>query len=190
MGKIRTLVWINQPKELGEGFSLLSIATVTEETAMDRIRMTLDQLSSALTVREADSPRSLSKEDSSTLLVLMEKAARRWPGQELEDSIAEYHADYERLALQYSLAKVQDALDALRIDPKQQFFPRPNEIAAKIEVQREQGVISAQRKDGEKFLTDWARHMAYLLTNPDEIAWRRERFGYDPFTDEPPKGAA
>lgn len=152
---------------------------MAKKLAMQRV--TRELLNSALTVHEGNSRKSLSKEDSSALIVLMEKATRRWPGQEMEDSIEEFHADYEKLALKYSLRKVQEALDALRIDPRQQFFPRPNEVAAMLEVQRERTVAECQRRDGEQFRRSWDAYMKHLMTDPDEIAWRVERFGYDPY---------
>ena len=48
----------------------------------------------------------------------------------------EYLTDFEQLALKYSLQKVEDAISSLRIDPEQEFFPKPNEVAAEIERQR------------------------------------------------------
>ena len=49
--------------------------------------------------------------------------------------MGEYLADFERLALKFSLQKVEDAIAALRIDPEQEFFPKPNEVADEIERQ-------------------------------------------------------
>lgn len=100
------------------------------------------QLSSALTVPAASLRKSLSKEDSSALLALMEALARRYPGQDLESTIGEFHRDYEALALKYSLAKMIRAVEELRIDPNQKFFPKPDEIAERIEQRRETGLYA------------------------------------------------
>ncbi len=48
----------------------------------------------------------------------------------------EYLKDYEALALKHSLQRVKEAIAALRIDPNQQFLPRPDEVAAEIDRQR------------------------------------------------------
>lgn len=48
----------------------------------------------------------------------------------------EYLADFERLAMKYSLQKVEDAIAALRIDPEQRFFPTPDDVAHEIRQQR------------------------------------------------------
>lgn len=144
-------------------------------------RVTRESLNNALTGREESLQKSLSSEDSSALLALMERATRRWAGQEMEDSIEELHADYERLALKYSLRKVREALDSLRIDSKQQFFPRPNELAAMIESQQERKTAQMKIREGEEFQRNWEAYMKRLMTDPDEIAWRIEKFGHDPY---------
>jgi hypothetical protein len=50
--------------------------------------------------------------------------------------VAEYFADYEQLAVRRGVDKVAEAIQALRIDPDQQFFPKPDEIAAEMKRQR------------------------------------------------------
>jgi len=54
----------------------------------------------------------------------------------VKDSIEEYLNDLEHLALRYSLQSVEDAIASLRIDPEQEFFPRPDEVAAEMRRQR------------------------------------------------------
>lgn len=99
-------------------------------------KIDLAQLNNALTAPEASLRKSLSIADSSILIALMEGLARRYPAQDLEGSIEEFHADFEALAVKHGIGKVQKAVEALRIDPKQDFFPKPNEIAREIERQR------------------------------------------------------
>jgi hypothetical protein len=72
--------------------------------------------------------------------MLLERAQRRWPSQEQEQTISEYLADYERLALKYSLRRVAAALERLRIKPEQKFFPAPSDVAGEIE-----GIMDAER---------------------------------------------
>jgi hypothetical protein len=58
-----------------------------------------------------------------------------------------YMMDFEQLALKYSLPKLREALAALRIDPNQSYFPRPDEAAAQIErmSHRKEAEIQASR---------------------------------------------
>ncbi len=113
------------------------------------------QLNSALTERGEHSRRSLSTEDSSTLLASVEELTRRYPSQDQEGSIKEYFLDFEQLALKYSLPKVVRALEALRIKPGQKFFPRPDEVAEEIEEQRESRLADAVRSDGDRWTAYW-----------------------------------
>lgn len=62
----------------------------------------------------------------------MEKSARRWPVEENGESIEEYMADWEQLAIKHGIGKVEEAIQELRVDPDQRFFPRPDEVAAKM----------------------------------------------------------
>ncbi|HEY5054679.1 MAG TPA: hypothetical protein VII58_00875 [Acidobacteriaceae bacterium] len=66
----------------------------------------------------------------------MEAMTRRYPTQDQGESIAEYFSDYEQLAVQRGIGRVVEAVAALRIDPEQIFFPRPDEIAAEMKRQR------------------------------------------------------
>ena len=99
----------------------------------DLEKVTRAQLNNALTEPAESLQVSLSKEDSSTLLILMEGLTRRYPSQDQAESVAEYFADYEQLAIKKGLPKIEEAINALRIDPDQEFVPRPNEVAAEIE---------------------------------------------------------
>jgi hypothetical protein len=92
-------------------------------------------LNNALTTTEGRLQKHLPREESEALGILLERTARRYPNQDLTTTLDEYMADLERLALKYSLQKVEDAIAALRIDPDQRFFPSPNEVAAEIERQ-------------------------------------------------------
>ena len=78
----------------------------------------------------------LPQEELTALGILLERTARRYPNQDMRDTLPEYLADFEQLALKYSLQKVEDAIGALRIDPEQHFFPTPNDVAHEIRQQR------------------------------------------------------
>ena len=80
--------------------------------------------------------KSLSQEDGLYLLSLLNRTAKRYPNQDLTDALPEYMRDFEMLALKYSLQKVEDAIAALRVNPDQDFFPTPNEVADRIERMR------------------------------------------------------
>ncbi len=134
---------------------------------MDRVSLAL--LNSALTTRSDESRRTLSDGEYAELAVLTAQMAQRYPSQELEQSIDGYQADFEQLALRYSLRQVRDALAELRIKPGQRFFPRPDEVAEEIEDQRERRTQNAKLSEGNKWLRDWDRHVCEVL------AERRER---------------
>jgi hypothetical protein len=71
----------------------------------------------------------------------------------------EYLADFERLALRYSLPRVEAALAELRIDLEQVFFPRPDEVASEIERQRSQDAEKLELNRTQKYL-DYMREEA------------------------------
>lgn len=146
----------------------------------DMERVSRAQLENALTVHEESSPTSLSKEDSFRLLAVMEKLTRRYPSQDQESSIEAYFRDFEELAAKHSLRKVEKAIAALRIKPGQSFFPRPDEVSEEIERQQERSVASDQRQEGAKFTERWHKHLEQIM-QPEEIAWRVARFGFDPY---------
>jgi hypothetical protein len=85
-------------------------------------------------------------------MTLIAQMAQRYPSQDLTDSLEGYLADYEQLTLKYSLPKVQAALAALRIDPKQAFFPRPDEVAAQIEAAENARAAEYQRRATQRML--------------------------------------
>lgn len=105
-------------------------------------RVSQAQLNSVLTRTGERSRRRLSSEDGTRLTEILEKAQRRWPNQDTAESMEEYLADFEQLALKYSLLKLSDAFDALRIAPDQAFFPKPDEVAEWIERKREAGLYA------------------------------------------------
>jgi len=136
---------------------------------MDRIRASLE---SALATTSKQSRPLLNDEESLALTVLVAETAKRYPSQDLTDSVGEIMQDLEQLALKYSLPKVRKALEALRIKPGQAFFPRPDEVAEEIESQRERGLNDALRRDGEDYRTRVQRWIdAY--NSPEEVAWRK-----------------
>lgn len=111
---------------------------------MERITEAL--LNNALTTTEGHLQRRLSDEDGLNLTAILERAQRRWPNQDTAESMEEYLADFERLSLKYSLQSVEAALEELRIDPEQQFFPRPDEVASEIERQKHKEAASSDRR--------------------------------------------
>ena len=123
-------------------------------------RITEAQLNNALTTPEGRLQKRLSSEDGSTLTILLEKTLRRYPNQDAAETIAEYLADFEQLALKYSLLKIEAALKALRIDPQQQFFPKPDEVAGEIERQENKRNGENARLSTAKILDEMARERA------------------------------
>ena len=101
---------------------------------MERISQV--SLASVLQTTEQPSQRLLSVSDGQTLTALILQMADRYPSQDLTDSLEGYLWDFQQLALRYSLRAVQEAMAELRVDPRQEFFPKPNEVAAEIERQR------------------------------------------------------
>lgn len=108
---------------------------------MERIS-SIVQRNNGLTGTSGQLVKRLPHEESLALGVLLAQTAKRYPNQELEESMGEYLADYEQLSMKYSLQKVEDAVAALRIDPEQHFFPTPDEVAHKIEQTRLKSIPS------------------------------------------------
>ena len=102
---------------------------LTKPTAAELLRSVLKPPEQALQKRP-------SQEVTTRLMTLLEALIRRYPGQENADAMPEYLADYEALAVRYSILAVEQAVAALRVDPEQQFFPKPNEVAAEMRRQR------------------------------------------------------
>lgn len=99
-------------------------------------RITEAQLKNALTTTDAQLQKRLPEEESKALGILLESTARRYPNQDLSMTLDEYMQDLEKLALKYSLQEVEDAIATLRIEPEQEFFPTPNEVADRIMTRR------------------------------------------------------
>lgn len=96
----------------------------------------LAQPKSELTRTDGQLQKRLPPEEFTALGILLSRTAKRYPNQDLTDAIPEYMKDLEKLALKYSLQKVEDAIAALRVDPKQDYFPTPAEVAHRIERER------------------------------------------------------
>lgn len=99
-------------------------------------RVSEAQLSSALTKTEGQLQRRLPSEEYQALGIMLNQTAKRYPHQDVSESIEEFMKDLEQLALRYSLQSVEDAVAALRVDPVQEFFPRPDEVAAEMRRRR------------------------------------------------------
>ncbi len=100
------------------------------------------QLNSALTATGGQLQRRLPSEEYQALGILMERTAKRYPNQDIQDAMPEYLKDLEQLALKYSLQSVEDAVAALRIDSEQLFFPTPADVAAQMKRTRLKNVPS------------------------------------------------
>jgi hypothetical protein len=170
--------------------AVLCTAQLTDSTnqfwreMMDRKRIKMDmervdkaQLNNALTTTSAQSRPRLNEEESLALTILVAETAKRYPSQDLTDSVGEIMQDFEQLALKYSLRKVRKALKALRIKAGQSFFPRPDEVAEEIEYQNERAMNDAIRNDGKFYMK---KHMKMLddYYSPEEVAWRKSQ-GYE-----------
>jgi hypothetical protein len=105
-------------------------------------KLSQELLNSALMPVASPLQMRLPKEELTALGILLERTLRRYPGQENEGILEEYLTDFEQLALKYSLPKVEDAIAALRVDPEQEFFPKPNEVAREIERERDRKLPS------------------------------------------------
>jgi hypothetical protein len=110
-------------------------------------KLNRESLNNALTPAGQPLQRQLSSEDGSRLTATLERTLRRWPSQENADTIAEFLADFEQLALKFSLQRVEQALNALRINREQKFFPKPDEVAEEIERQRQDQKLEAAMLD-------------------------------------------
>ena len=103
---------------------------------MDLEKVNRASLVNALTQPSSALARRLPSVELEALGIMLARTVRRYPSQENGETIEEYLTDFEQLALKYSLQKIADALAALRIDPDQEFFPKPNEVAHEIEQQQ------------------------------------------------------
>lgn len=147
---------------------------------MDRIRASLD---SALTQTSERSEKHLPDEEFRHLGILLAQMAKRYPSQDLEESLEGYLWDLERLALRYSLQQVQDALAELRIKPGQNFFPRPDEVAEVIASKCERTEADVRQIEGRMHRQRWAKWVEQY-NSQEERAWRIAQ-GYE----KPPEAA-
>lgn len=100
------------------------------------------QLLRALETTSTPLAKRLPGEDLKSLGRALGDLTKRYPSQDMGDSQEVYLEDFEKLALRYSTSAVIEALKELRIKPGQQFFPRPDEVAAEIQHMRE---VTAER---------------------------------------------
>ena len=141
------------------------------------------QLNSALTTTGRPSAPQLSAEDLTQLSLVVDQMQLRYPAQDTAEPIEGMLWDLERLALRYSTRKVIDALAELRIKPGQKFFPRPDEVAEEIVRQREAHRHDRERRESEERRRREEEDRKRLMS-PEEVSWRVEKFGYDPFTEK------
>jgi hypothetical protein len=104
----------------------------------------------------------------------------------MTDALPEFQRDLERLAQKYSLLKVEEAVDALRIKPGQAFFPRPDEVAEEIERQMNASWAEAEIRRTRKML-DVMEAEAKKCT-AEQREWR-EKGQYDGNAVKPTDGS-
>lgn len=80
------------------------------------------------------------------MALLVKQTAKRYPNQDMTESMEGYLQDFEQVALKYSLPRFREALAALRIKPGQGFFPRPDEVAAEIEAGKDARCLALERE--------------------------------------------
>ena len=94
------------------------------------------QLANVLKPTSGQLQKRLSAEDGLALTILSGQMQRRWPNQDRAESIDEFAADWERLIQRHGAKALQDAVNALRIDPdREDFYPTPGEVAQEIKRQ-------------------------------------------------------
>ena len=114
---------------------------------MDRIskddaEKALAQLKSGSTETGAQLQRRLPQEELTALGILLERMTRRYPNQDLSETLPEYLTDLEQLAVKHGLAAVEDAIAILRVDPEHDYFPTPTEVARQIRTTKLKNVPS------------------------------------------------
>lgn len=73
-------------------------------------RITRVQLNSALTTTGAQLQKRLPSEELEALGIILNRMAKRYPSQDLKDSMEEFLNDLEQLALKYSLQRFEEPL--------------------------------------------------------------------------------
>jgi hypothetical protein len=122
-----------------------------------------DQLAQLMKGSELEmtrSPQHLPDEEFTLLSLLVKQMKDRYPHQDLSGSIEGYLADYEQLVLRYSMGEVQFALGEWRLTPGAEFFPRPDEIAERIEyvrdvLRRDAAVVQAAQRRNQQVVEFW-----------------------------------
>lgn len=145
----------------------------------DLARVDQAALSSALTGTAGRLQRRLPPEELEALGIMLEAAARRYPNQDLAGAMGEYMADLEKLALKFSLRKVLEAIEHLRIAPGQDFFPSPAQVAQEIVDAQDRSYWDRLAEETELRLRRERDERQRLLNDPEEIAWRVAHYGYD-----------
>lgn len=63
--------------------------------------------------------------------------------------------DYEKLALKFSLQSVEQAIEELRIDPAQEFFPTPSDVAALIDSKKAHNRYDSDTREWQAKRREW-----------------------------------
>jgi hypothetical protein len=149
------------------------MGTPSSRERMERVNEA--QLQRVLATTGMPLEKRLPDADLKNLGLAVWETVKRYPSQDLTDSIPAYLDDFEKLAIKYSTSAVIAAMNELRIKPGQQFFPRPDEVATEIQRAREVGAardrtsgsafaalertMAEARADAEKYRDDWKRGM-------------------------------
>jgi len=125
----------------------------------------------ALTITSRPLQRHLSNKDTTALAVMLGRLMKRFAHQDMTAAMPEYVADFEKLAVKYSLPKLEAAVEALRIDPEQAFFPKPDEVAKELERMADAEASERRRREGEAQRAEMERNFW------EHVEWRMEREG-------------
>jgi hypothetical protein len=113
-----------------------------ERISKEQLEAALAQLKQGSTETGSQLQRRLPQEELTALGILLERTARRYPNQDLSETLPEYLTDFEQLAIKHGLGEVEDAIVKLRTDPDFDYFPTPNEVARQIKTAKLRNVPS------------------------------------------------
>ena len=142
---------------------------------MELQRISQASLDSVLKATGRPSERRLSVVEAEDLGMLISQMADRYPSQDLSLSLEGYLWDLERLAVRYSLLKVKNALAELRIQPGQQFFPRPDEVATAIAQMDSAEETAFNRRKSQEILSVMQREFWNWVSEQVEFTGETEQ---------------
>lgn len=145
---------------------------------MERIVANLDRLLAPNSTLELGKRRRLSEKMFDHLSVMCRQMAVFYPHQEMcAETVRGYLSEFEKLAVEHGIVRLEDAFQALRSKPGQRFFPHPSEVAEEIEQQIE--TERQERDDALKIERTKRERQADVDAFWNEILPdRMERFGW------------